>query len=221
MAKEDRKVTLQFAEDEQGEKIKRWWKTNGVAVIVGLVVGVGSVAGYQGWNVYQDRQTEAASDLYETMLHHVELEDIDNARRSARDITDNYASTAYADAALLMLARLDVEQDNLNGAENYLSSVVKESDNPVMRDIARLRLASLALDEGDFGRAQEIVSVRETEGFLAHFLELRGDIFFGLGALVDAENAYQEALTATETGSIGSQILNRKLNSVLRGRKPE
>ena len=69
MAKEDQNTAMHFAEDEQTEKIRHWWKKNGTAIIVGLVLGIGSVAGYQGWGVYQTRQAEAASDLSQTMLH--------------------------------------------------------------------------------------------------------------------------------------------------------
>ena len=68
MNEKEREPAFQFVEDEQTEKIKRWWKTNGTAVIVGLLLGVGSVAGYQGWGMYQDRQSEIASDLYQRML---------------------------------------------------------------------------------------------------------------------------------------------------------
>ena len=53
MAKEDQNTAIHFAEDEQTEKIRHWWKKNGSAIIVGLVLGIGSVAGYQGWGVYQ------------------------------------------------------------------------------------------------------------------------------------------------------------------------
>ncbi len=63
MAKEDQNPAIHFAEDEQTEKIRQWWKRNGLAIIVGLVLGVGSVAGYQGWGIDQTRQAEAASDL--------------------------------------------------------------------------------------------------------------------------------------------------------------
>ena len=68
MAKDDQIPNLHFSEDEETERIKDWWKKNGISIIVGLAIGIGAVASYQGWNFYQSRQSEVASDLYQSML---------------------------------------------------------------------------------------------------------------------------------------------------------
>ena len=123
MAKENQNTTMHFAEDEQTEKIRQWWKRNGLAIIVGLVLGVGSVAGYQGWGVYQTQQAEIASDLYQEMLRSLDNQAPMLARESADLLISKYKSTAYADGALLMLARLDVEAGQLEQAGHHLTTV--------------------------------------------------------------------------------------------------
>ena len=216
MAKENQNTTMHFAEDEQTEKIRHWWKKNGSAIIVGLVLGIGSVAGYQGWGVYQTRQAEAASDLYQEMLRSLENETPTRVRESADRLISKYGSTAYADAASLMLARLDVEAGQLEQAGHHLSRVIDHSKDSAMQHIARLRLVTLALDQGDLKWADQLLKIQPMGGFESRYDELRGDIFTARNDLKNARNAYQSALENSVAGSVAVQILDRKLNSVRR-----
>jgi len=216
MAKEDQNTAIHFAEDEQTEKIRHWWKKNGVAIIVGLVLGLGSVAGYQGWGVYQTRQAEAASDVYQEMLRNLENEALNRVRESAERLISKYGSTAYADAASLMLARLDVEAGQLEQAGHHLSRVIDHSKDSAMQHVARLRLVTLVLDQGDLKRADQLLASQLTGGFESRYDELRGDIFAARNDLKNAQNAYERALENAVVGSVAVQILERKLNSVRR-----
>ena len=217
MAKENQNTTMHFAEDEQTEKIRHWWKKNGSAIIVGLVLGIGSVAGYQGWGVYQTRQAEAASDLYQEMLRSLENEALTRVRESADSLISKFGSTAYADAASLMLARLDVEAGQPEQAGHHLSRVIDHSKDSAMQHIARLRLVTLALDQGDLKWADQLLKIQPMGGFESRYDELRGDIFTARNDLKNARNAYQSALENSVAGSVAVQILDRKLNSVRRG----
>ena len=216
MAKENQNTTIHFAEDEQTEKIRHWWKKNGSAIIVGLVLGIGSVAGYQGWGVYQTRQAEAASDLYQEMLRSLENEALTRVRESADRLILKFGSTAYADAASLMLARLDVEAGQPEQAGHHLSRVIDHSKDSAMQHIARLRLVTLALDQGDLKWADQLLKIQPMGGFESRYDELRGDIFTARNDLKNARNAYQSALENAVAGSVAAQILDRKLNSVRR-----
>ena len=216
MAKENQNTTMHFAEDEQTEKIRHWWKKNGSAIIVGLVLGIGSVAGYQGWGVYQTRQAEAASDLYQEMLRSLENEALTRVRENADRLISKFGSTAYADAASLMLARLDVEAGQLEQAGHHLSRVIDHSKDSAMQHIARLRLVTLALDQGDLKWADQLLKIQPMGGFESRYDELRGDIFTARNDLKNARNAYQSALENAVAGSVAAQILDRKLNSVRR-----
>jgi predicted negative regulator of RcsB-dependent stress response len=216
MAKEDQNTTPHFAEDDQTEKIRYWWKKNGTAIIVGLVLGIGSVAGYQGWGVYQTRQAEAASDLYQEMLRSLEKETLTLVRETADRLISKYGSTAYADAASLMLARLDVESGQPEQAKHHLSRVIEQSKDSAMQHIARLRLVTLALDQGDLEWADQLLTSQPTGGFESRYDELRGDVFTARNDLNNARNAYERALENSAAGSVAAQILKRKLNSVRR-----
>ena len=127
-----------------------------------------------------------------------------------------YESSAYADAASLMLARLDVEAGYPDKAGNHLSRVIDDSKDLAMQHIARLRLVTLALDQGDLDWADQLLTSQRAGGFESRYDELRGDVFAARNDLDNARNAYQSALASAVAGSVAAQILERKLNSVTR-----
>ncbi len=216
MAEKGREPTFEYVEDESTEKIKRWWKTNGTAVIIGILLGVGSMVGYQLWGLYQARQHEAASDIYQAMLRQLGDGQMSGVRQSADSLVSKYVSTTYADAASLMLAKLEVEGGSPELADSHLERVIEDSNDSVMGHIARLRLASLALDRGDLDRADQFSSVEETEGFESQYLEIQGDVLMARGDIPRARDIYQEALATAVVGSDGYRMLNRKLNNTKR-----
>ncbi len=216
MAKEEQKPALHFAEDEQTEKIRDWWKKNGTAIIVGLVIGIGAVSSYQGWTIYQARQAESASDLYQNMLRNLEAGLLPNVREDADQIISKYGSTAYVDAASLMLAKLDFDSGNVTDADGHLRQVIDRSTDTGIKHIARLRRISIALDRSDFDLIDDLLSVSKTVGFESRYEELKGDSWVARKNISRARDAYKRAFDLSEGGSISAQILERKLNSVSR-----
>ena len=214
MAKDNQDIGVHFAGDEETDKIREWWKKNGSAIIIGLIVGIGSVAGYQGWSLYQTSQAEGASDLYQDMLRNlndgVELQ----VRADASQLVSEYGSTAYGDAALLMLAKLDVEAGEIEKASDHLRQIIEHSKDSTIKHIARLRLVTLTLELGDLNQADKMLKVQAPEAFSSRYDELRGDLFLARGDLGKARNAYQSALRRAAAGSVTAQILGRKLNRV-------
>ena len=85
-----------------------------------------------------------------------------------------------------------------------------------MQHIARLRLVTLALDQGDLKWADDLLTNQHADGFGSRYNELRGDIFVAHDDLNSARDAYQRALEDAVAGSVAAQILERKLNSVRR-----
>tara|TARA_Y100001934_G_scaffold273254_1_gene363215 strand:+ start:335 stop:1000 length:666 start_codon:yes stop_codon:yes gene_type:complete len=214
MAKDDQIPNLHFSEDAETEKIKDWWKKNGISIIVGLVIGIGAVASYQGWNFYQNRQSEIASDLYQSMLRSFDAGSIDAARMEADQIISNFGSTTYADGASLMLAKFDFEIGNLDKARIHLNRVMEKSNDSGLRHIARLRQATIAISDEDLDFADELLEISEIVGFESRYHELRGDVWVMRNEDEKANREYNLALEYEAAGSIMSQILERKLNDV-------
>ena len=39
-------------EEEQVEKLKAWLKENGLSIVMGIIIGVGGIGGYNYWNPF-------------------------------------------------------------------------------------------------------------------------------------------------------------------------
>lgn len=78
-------------ENEQVDAIKRFFANNGVALVVGLVLGVGAV---WGWNYWQSHKTnmlqESAQQFAKASeeLHSGSTQGIEAAQKFAADTTD-------------------------------------------------------------------------------------------------------------------------------------
>jgi predicted negative regulator of RcsB-dependent stress response len=55
-------------DDEQVEKLKAWLKENGMSIVLGIVLGVGGIGGYNYWQQYQQNRAAEASVHFETLL---------------------------------------------------------------------------------------------------------------------------------------------------------
>ena len=57
-----------LTDQQQAEKLQRWWTENGAFVIAGRGSGVGGLFGWRQWENYQLAQAEMAAAAYEQLL---------------------------------------------------------------------------------------------------------------------------------------------------------
>ena len=200
-------------EEEQVAAIKRWWKENGASTIIGIVVGVIIIGGWNFWQTYTQDKANQASALYEELLSSVSNEKTESVEKITERITEQYGSTAYATYAALLLAKTKVQQGEVESAKSILEKQMKIADSAELRNVARIRLVKLMLatDENEKG-LQTIAEVDQSssQGFSASYDELTGDLYLQLGRLGEARTAYQSALRA---GS-NSPLLQFKLDDI-------
>ena len=55
-------------EEEQVEKLKAWFKENGASIVLGIVIGVGGIGGYNYWMHVQETTAAEASSHYTQMI---------------------------------------------------------------------------------------------------------------------------------------------------------
>jgi len=217
MKREQPDPQLHIAHDDETEKLRQWWKRNGTGIIAGVVIGIGGVGGIQGWRIYQDSQAGKASVLYEQMLGAAARESADAASEAASALVADHGNSGYADIAQLMLARLALESRDTEGAKNALNELLESTSDPVMRQVARVRLAVIALKDGDPEEIRALARADAGEGFTSHFQELLGDALVASGDLDGARQAYQEALRGVAPGSQAGQLITAKLNMTRKG----
>jgi predicted negative regulator of RcsB-dependent stress response len=92
--------------------------------------------------------------------------------------------------------------------------VVENARRAELRDIARLRLAGVLLDEKNYAEALKLLEAKPEDSMTGLYADMRGDILVAQGKNADARNAYQLALDRSEAGSPYRATLQLKLDSL-------
>jgi predicted negative regulator of RcsB-dependent stress response len=184
------------SEKDQVEALRKWWQENGKALIFGVVLGLGGLFGYRGWQEHVTTKAMEAADLHAAVL--VALEQAQHASviaESAR-LRGEYADTPYAALATLAEAAVLVRDGDSAGARTALQWVIDQAGQPEVAAVARLRLARLLHDQGQGDAARAMLDALPDGLFTAQAAELRGDLLRDAGQVEAARTAYREALDA-------------------------
>lgn len=202
-------VEIYESEQEQIDALKAWWSENAVSVIAGVVIGVGGLVAWQGWQGYNNGRQEAASSQYMQIMEHVNESHFDAVPGIADGIVTEYDETHYASLAQLAAARANVEAGDKEAAQVRLQWVVDNGSTASFENIARLRLATLLLSQGNAEQAKSTLDARFPESFGARLNELLGDIAIAENDTTTARIAYDKALKS-QPASTNQQVLQMK-----------
>jgi predicted negative regulator of RcsB-dependent stress response len=206
-------VEIYESEQEQIDALKTWWSENAVSVIAGVVIGIGGLVSWQGWQGYNQSRQEAASSQYMQIMEHVNESHFDAVPGIADGIVAEYDETHYASLAQLAAARANVEAGNKDSAATRLQWVVDNASTSSFTLIARLRLATLLLSQGNLEQAKSTLDVRFPESFGARLNELLGDIAIAENDTITARIAYDKALKS-QPAPTNQQVLQMKRDDV-------
>ena len=206
-----------LTDEEQADRLKRWWDNNGTSLIVGLALAVGGVVGWRYYQTYATDQAGAASEVFSAYLE---------ARAAAEPtiehltvLDDDHAGSTYHVFSLLYRATDQTEEKDWEEALAFLERAVELADAAEIRDIARYRAAKVLyqLDRLDECEA-ELAQIRSV-GLEAHVAELSGDVYLARGDAEAARQAYQAALDAArrdpKNQPPGLEFMELKLASVV------
>jgi predicted negative regulator of RcsB-dependent stress response len=185
-------------EQEQLDELKTWWKLHGNLVTNILLAIALAAAGWQGWNWWQRQQSAQASVVFSGLQSAAAQRDVKRVRELAGELIDKYSITDYAGMGALLAARVQVDGGDARNARVQLAWAAENAKDAGMRDLARLRLATLMLDEKAYDDALKQLSAEPGPAFVPRFAELRGDIFAAQGKSAEAKAAYESALAKYE-----------------------
>lgn len=202
------------SEQEQIETLKKWWKENGKAVLVGVVLGLGILFGGRMWIDYRHDQAEKASGQYTQLMAAKDRGDNTAAVRKGEEILKDYPSTPYAVLTALALAEIKLEQGDLAAARTQLQWATDNAKQAGIKHVARLRLGRVLISEGNPDAALALVPTDDAEGFVAAYEELKGDAYVTKGDIAQARAAYQKALTVLDPIAPNRALLQMKLDDL-------
>lgn len=200
-------ATYDLEEQEQLAEMKAWWKQYG-NLVVGLVAAASfGVVAWQGWNWYQRNQAAQASGVYSVLQRAVLEKDSQRTKAAAGELLEKFGGTAYASLGALTAAKALFDGGDAKTAKVQLAWVAEHGKDE-MKDLARLRLAALLLDEKAYDEALKQLDGSHGAGFDTRYAEVKGDVLLAQGKAADARVAYQAALTKLDEAEKGGKAAN-------------
>ena len=190
-------------DEEQIDAIKRWWSDNGTSLIVGVVLALVSVFGYQTWQKSMRETGEAAATIYDDMLAAIVLDDpfgsideqqLSTGRFLANRLKTEYEGTTYAQFAGLFLARLAIDLGDYATAAQELQWVLDHDVADELYVITTSRLARVKIAQGDAQGALDLLAKVEPGEHKPTVEEVKGDAYLAMGDNDAAREAYLSAI---------------------------
>lgn len=207
-------MAYDLEEQEQIDAIKAWWKQHGNTVLLSVAVFVAIVAGIQGWRAYQHKQAGQAAGLYEVLQGAADSHDVNKVREAAGQLIENFPRTAYATHAALVAANANYESGDAKSAKAQLQWVLDHNDSDEVRDVARLRLAGILLDEKNYGEALKQLETKHGTAFDGLYADLKGDVLLASGKEGEAQASYKLALEKIDPTSAYRGLVQMKLDGL-------
>jgi len=207
-------MAYDLEEQEQIARFRGWWNQYGTLLIIVLTACLLTLAAFQGWRYYRQQQAVSAAALYHQLEQAGYANDHKRVRDIASQITGQYGGTAYGVLAALNAARASVETGDLSGARTLLKWVIDNARDEEFRDLARLRLAIVLLDEKNYADALTLMDSKPAEAFAGLYADLKGDILVAQGKPAEARAAYQLALDRSDAQSPYRAMVQAKLDAL-------
>jgi predicted negative regulator of RcsB-dependent stress response len=199
------------SEKEELEKLKSWLKENGMSIVLGVVLGLGGVYGWRGWQSHQVTQAENISAQLNSAQQQLANNQFSQAAELARTLEQDEKDSLYADMSRLLLARALVEQGQLDDAAGTLK-VISDDKDSIFNTIARLRLARIFLSQSKLDEAEQLTVDSVDNAYAPAFEELRGDLERARGNYAAARTAYLNSMTLANNAN--TEFLQMKLDDL-------
>jgi predicted negative regulator of RcsB-dependent stress response len=183
-------------------------------LIGGVLVGAAVFFGIRYFQSYTNERAYKAAAQFSAMTTALKVNDQAKSRQIADGLIKEYPTSPYADQAQLTVARLDVDEGQLDKAIVPLTQVMNNSKDSELRQIARLRVARILTDQGKPDEAIRTLAEPVPAGFAAPFHEARGDAYLAKKNVPDAVKEYQAALGAADAAGINAALLELKLQDL-------
>lgn len=207
-------MAYDLEQQEQLEAIKGWWTQYGKLVMVTVIGGLLVVGGIRGWHYYQNSQAASAVALFSQLQGAERASDHKKVRDIAAQMVEHYGSTPYAAIAALAAAKSDFDTGDLAAAKTRLQWAMEHAKEDELRDVARLRLARVLIDEKKPDEALKLLEAKHGDSFTGLYADVKGDVLLAQGKRAEARAAYQIALDKSDAASPLRQIIQLKLDAV-------
>jgi predicted negative regulator of RcsB-dependent stress response len=207
-------MAYDLEEQEQIDAIKGWWQDNARTIMLAIIAVLVGIAAVQGWRYYRAQQSERAAALFSQLDDAQRGNDPKRVRDIAAQVIDRYGSTQYAGIAALAAAKASFDTGEMDEARKNLQWAIDHAKGDEMRDVARLRLAAVLLDQKKYDEALKVVSEKPGDAYAMLYADARGDVLAAQGKAAEARAAYQQALEKSDAGSRYRPLIEIKMDAL-------
>ncbi|HEY0180371.1 MAG TPA: tetratricopeptide repeat protein [Dokdonella sp.] len=201
-------------EYEQGELVQKWLRENAIAIVVGVLLGLALIFGWQQWKAHRQRHAVDAAQQFQALGDAAAAKRDDDVAKIADALRKDHADSAYAVLAAMYQADAATRKNDLAAAATALEWAEQHAGASALKSLATLSLARVKLAQGDADAAVKLIDAVPKGDYAALAGELRGDALAKLGRADDARNAYQDALSHLEPQSPNRSIVQMKLDDL-------
>ncbi len=211
-------MAFDLEEQEQIAELKQFWKQYGTLIVTLALAALLAFAGVQGWRYYKHSQAEQASSLFTKFGEAVRKNDINEIRTLGKQIIDGFGSTAYGPTVALLLAKTNYENGDPAAAAGQLQWAIDKAGDEETAELARLRLASIRLDEKKYDEALRLLESKHSAAMETLYTDMRGDILVAQGKSAEARAAYKTAIEKSLPNSNYRNVVQIKLDALGAGK---
>lgn len=210
----DRMAFEEYDKYEQSELVQKWLRENGVSIVVGVLIGLVGIFGYQHWRAHQASNESEASQLYQQARIAQLSGKADVAAQLVDRLMKDYAKSPYAVFAVSDRAEQQVQEKQLGKAEASLEWAESHATEAPLKSLTLLRIAGVELAQKQAKNALATLDRIPADSFQGLTQELRGDALVKLGRPDDARKAYQTAMSVLSEDAPQRGALQMKLDDL-------
>ncbi len=197
---------LDLQEQEQLDALKSFWNRRGTLLTWLLILVLGAVAAWNGWQYWQRDQGTKAAAMFDELERSAQAADADKAGRVFNDMKERYPRTAATQQAALLTAKTQFDKGQLDAAQATLQWLSQNGSDAELRTVGQLRLAALHAQAKRYDEALKTLDGATAVGFEGLAADRRGDVLVLQGKKDEAVAAYQAAYKA-----MGDKVDYRRL----------
>ena len=205
---------LDLEEQEQLDQLKHFWKQYGNLIAWALIIVLGAIASWNGYQLWQRNQSVQAAAMYDEVERVVRSGDPQKAERAFSDMKERFSSAVYTQQAGLLVAKMAHEAGITDSSKAILSWLVENNSDKGYSSVARLRLAALLIQAKSYDEALKLLNTGVSGEFAALTADRRGDIYILQGKRAEAKIEYQKAFKAFEDETEYRRLVGVKLSAL-------
>lgn len=181
-------------ESQRLAELAKIWHKNKHYFLIILLIATAIIVGSYLLRTHKATQSREASELYQTMIEAIKVDDKAQAATIGKQLIGDYKRTPYALLATMLLSKFAVEEEDYSAAIAQFKQVTaKKNQRDPLWHIAKIRLARLLHHIGNSEQALQELTV-DSADYLALYEEVKGDIYLDLHEADKARQAYQTAI---------------------------